>query len=104
MAHGGARPGAGRKPGTANRKTREIADRAAAEGVTPLEFMLGILRDETQAQDARYQAAKDAAPYMHARLSAVDATLDARLSQKKPVEMTEEELLAVAAGSGAGAS
>lgn len=74
MAHGGARPGAGRKPGSANTKTREIADAAAAEGVTPLEYMLGILRDENAEPDKRYQAAKDAAPYMHPRLSTVEAT------------------------------
>ena len=38
-AHGGARSGAGRKRGGANQKTREIADRAATLGVTPLEVM-----------------------------------------------------------------
>lgn len=40
MGHGGRRPGAGRKPGTANKRTREIADRAAATGMTPLQVML----------------------------------------------------------------
>jgi hypothetical protein len=34
---GGKRPGSGRKKGSATKKTREIADRAAAEGITPLE-------------------------------------------------------------------
>jgi hypothetical protein len=29
----------------ANKKTREIADRAASEGVTPLEILLAIARD-----------------------------------------------------------
>lgn len=37
--------------------------------------MLGILRDEGQPQEARYMAAKDAAPYVHPRLSTVDANL-----------------------------
>lgn len=40
MARGGAREGAGRPEGTANKRTREIADKAAAEGLTPLEVML----------------------------------------------------------------
>jgi hypothetical protein len=31
---GGSRKGAGRKTGSATKKTREIADKAAAEGVT----------------------------------------------------------------------
>lgn len=72
---GGARAGAGRKKGAATKRTREIADQAIAEGLTPLEYMLGILRDEGQPQEARYMAAKDAAPYVHPRLSTVDANL-----------------------------
>jgi hypothetical protein len=43
---GGKRPGAGRKPGSANRRTREIADAASFSGVTPLEWMLSVVRDE----------------------------------------------------------
>jgi hypothetical protein len=43
---GGKRPGAGRKPGSANRKTREIADAAAEAGITPLEWMLSVIRDK----------------------------------------------------------
>jgi hypothetical protein len=44
MAHGGKRSGSGRKPGTASVKTREIADRALIEGVTPLEVLLDNMR------------------------------------------------------------
>jgi hypothetical protein len=83
-SHGGARKGAGRKPGSANKKTREIADKAIAEGLTPLEFMLQIMRDEPpETEDARlqlaqqamrFEAAKAAAPYVHPRLGAVEHT------------------------------
>jgi hypothetical protein len=73
MALGGARPGAGRKKGSATAKTREIADRAAAEGVTPLEFMLQVMRDVTAERSERLDMAKSAAPYIHPRLSAVEA-------------------------------
>jgi hypothetical protein len=45
MAHGGARPGSGRKLGAATAKTREIANGAAEAGETPLEFMLRVMRD-----------------------------------------------------------
>ena len=106
--HGGARKGAGRKPGSANTKTREIANRAAEEGITPLEVMLDNMRfayseagdllaklltegaEPTEAFDQlkellKYrgmaqEAAKDAAPYMHPRLASVeiDATLTTR--------------------------
>jgi hypothetical protein len=73
MAHGGARPGAGRKKGTANRKSREIANRAFADGVTPLEVMLAVMRKHYAAEDLdkAVAVAKDAAPYMHPRLNPI---------------------------------
>ena len=80
---GGARRGAGRKPGGANRKTREIADRAAVDGVIPLEYLLKVLRQpapegadaltQLELDKLRLDAAKSAAPYMHPRPSAIDA-------------------------------
>lgn len=70
-AHGGKRNGSGRKAGSATQKTREIANRAAAEGITPLEVMLHAMRKhyEAGALDAAASIAKDAAPYMHPRLN-----------------------------------
>jgi hypothetical protein len=85
MTHGGRRENAGRKPGTANTRTREIADRASAKGTTPLEYLLELLR-KPYPEDAdgavlatydamRLEAAKAAAPYMHPRLANVDSTI-----------------------------
>lgn len=81
---GGARKGAGRKPGQATTKTREVADKAAAEGITPLEYMLQVMRNEPpaglegpqllSAHLMRFEAAKAAAPYIHPKLSAVEHT------------------------------
>lgn len=72
MARGGARPGAGRKPGAATKRTREIAERAIAERKTPLEVMLDIMHD---AEDTatKLEAAKAAAPYVHPKLSSIEA-------------------------------
>lgn len=83
MPRGGKREGAGRKEGSANTKTRAIADKAASEGITPLEFMLEIMRKEELSPDAdpaqilahqamRFEAAKAAAPYIHPKLSSVE--------------------------------
>ena len=74
---GGRRPGAGRKPGSATRKTREIAERAAAEGITPLEVMLADMRSKYAAGDldAAADRACDCAPYMHPRLSSISAVI-----------------------------
>lgn len=78
---GGKRAGAGRKPGSATKRTREIADRAASEGITPLEYMLQVMRAPSAHADPRvqvareamrFEAAKAAAPYMHPRLAATE--------------------------------
>lgn len=84
MARGGVRPGSGRKPGGQNRKTRERADLLAAEGITPLEYMMQIMRTEpsemlspaerASATSLRFEAARSAAPYMHPRLAAIEHT------------------------------
>lgn len=75
MPRGGKREGAGRKPGSANIKTREIADRALSEGVTPLEVILEVMRKAHAAGDfdKAVACAAQAAPYVHPRLSAIDA-------------------------------
>jgi len=81
--HGGRRAGSGRKPGSATKRTREIADKAAAEGITPLEYMLQIMRAPSDHEDPRVQAAREAmrfeaakaaAPYIHPRLAATEHT------------------------------
>lgn len=81
---GGYRKGAGRKPGSANKKTRAIADKAAETGQTPLEVMIDAMRAfVSEAASATGEVrlkllaaassiAKDAAPYMHPRLQAIE--------------------------------
>lgn len=75
---GGARANAGRKKGSLTAKTQEIVAKAAAEGITPLEYMLSLLRDEAQSPEIRFDAAKSAAPYIHPRLSSVEAKVQAQ--------------------------
>lgn len=72
MSRGGKRDGAGRKAGTANVKTRELADAAAKEGLMPLEYMLSVLRDDHADVKDRMWAAEKAAPYVHAKLASVE--------------------------------
>ena len=72
MARGGKREGAGRPSGAVTRRTREAAEAASESGLTPLEYMLSILRDETQDQERRMWAAEKAAPYVHAKLASVE--------------------------------
>jgi hypothetical protein len=76
MAHGGPRNGAGRKPGTATKLNEAARKQAAEGGLMPLDYMLSLLRDEELDRDARMDAAKAAAPYVHARLAAVEHSTD----------------------------
>lgn len=75
MARGGKRPGSGRKPGSVSQQSatrKEMQAKALANGISPLDYMLSILRDDKQEQSARFAAAKEAAPYVHNRLAAVE--------------------------------
>ena len=71
----GAKTG-GRKKGSKNIATQAKADAIAASGLTPLDYLLGQLRDENNAKDVRMQAAKDAAPYVHPKLASFTGQLD----------------------------
>lgn len=74
----------GRKKGSRNKATAGKEAAIAKSGLTPLEFMLNLMRMEVD-EDAdiqqriavnamRFEAAKAAAPYVHPRLNAVEHT------------------------------
>lgn len=65
MPRGGAREGAGRKPGIANEVTTEAKKRALETGETPLDYMLRLMRDTEQPDDRRDKMAIAAASYVH---------------------------------------
>ena len=96
---GGKRANSGRKKGATTKKTREIADKLAeSDEITPLEYMLGVLRETPAKLKAKYEAgeidteeyivelqamqkrkdnaAEKAAPYIHPRLSSIEAKVD----------------------------
>ena len=68
--------------GASTLKTREIADQAASEGITPLEFMLQVMRDDNAERSERLDMAKAAAPYIHPRLSTVEAKVEAAVTNR----------------------
>lgn len=96
MSRGGKRPGAGRTPGRLNKRTvarLQLTATAAEQGITPLDVMIKCMRfhnaiadlelekgvgaDQSkisQALQAAREAAKEAAPYLHPRLAAVQHT------------------------------
>ncbi len=96
--HGGRRLGAGRKPGSPTNRRREVIDKAADAGITPLELQLATMRELWRRAHAHgdmdvglatqaCQIAKDCAPYVHPRLAAVEAKVDTQVE----VKITQEE-------------
>jgi len=93
---GGKRPGAGRKTGSLTKRTRQIAEAVATEGITPLEVMMKVMHqlyeeasnvqaeelgDKALANETRIKllnmaatVGRHAAPYVHPRLSAIEHT------------------------------
>jgi len=88
----------GRQKGVANKRTREIADAAIAQGLTPLEYMLAVLRDETVEPERRDEMAKAAAPYLHPRLAAIEAKLSVAVDHETALDQLEASPLGAATG------
>lgn len=103
MAHGGKRPGAGRKKGTPNKATQARQAKVASTGIEPLDVMIENMRafhaaageeqDVKEAHKLRLAAqecAKDAAPYVHPKLSAIEHSGP----KGGPIPITRIELVA----------
>lgn len=78
MARGGYRPGAGRprkEAGTVPAATEKTVTRPRKSlgGLSPLEYMLGVMNDEDADAARRDRMAQAAAPYVHARAEAAAA-------------------------------
>ena len=76
----------GRPKGGHNRRTEEAMVLAQASGMTPLEHLLMDMRDETLGRADRRDAAKAAAPYVHARLSTIEANVKGNMTLVNRVE------------------
>jgi len=90
---GGKKGRSGRKAGGYNTRSREIAAKAAEGGLTPLEYMLQVMRDENECNERRDQMAFAAAPYIHPKLNAISAPSGG------PVELSLQVSFVGAAGS-----
>ena len=77
----------GRQKGTPNRATAAKADEIAASGMTPLDYLVSVYRDETATRPERLEAAAKAAPYVHPRLSAIEYTAPAE--PEEDVDLSE---------------
>lgn len=62
----------GRVKGSRNKITAKREAEVSASGLTPLEYMLCVLRDEQLDRATRLDAANKAAPYVHSKLAAIE--------------------------------
>lgn len=72
MTRGGNRAGAGQKPGAVNKTTAQQRKAVEESGLTPLDYLLSVMRDTDVPRDERVDAANKAAPYVHSKLATVD--------------------------------
>ena len=87
MARGGKRDGAGRKPGAINKSTQVTRQAVKESGITPLDYLLSVMRDLNSDQSERVDAANKAAPYVHAKLTSVDMkSSDGTMSPAGPAQ------------------
>jgi hypothetical protein len=73
----GSAPGerrGGRQKGTPNKVTAAKVAAIEASGLTPLDYLLLVMRDGEAERHTRLDAAKAAAPYVHAKLASIEMT------------------------------
>lgn len=81
----------GRKPGSLNKRKQEMLDEVAATGETPLQFMIRVMRDRKKPLEARLDAAKSAAPYVHSKMP-VALQVDGDINFIPPYTPNRDEL------------
>ncbi len=100
----------GRQKGSVNKKTLEQMEAVKEAGLTPLEYLLSVMRediptnmepaDKARLIDRKIDAAKAAAPYVHHKLTSVEMT--AEITSNNARDITEAELLNIATSGSTG--
>ena len=87
---GGVRAAAG---GRGDGATAQINNTNIATGVLPLDYMLRVMRDSAADSKRRDAMAMAAAPYLHPRLSAIDAKPNPDAAERSPRKLLLEFVL-----------
>lgn len=69
---------------------QEARERALEGGESPLEYMLRVMRDSEAPLDRRDDMARAAAPYVHAKLAAVEHSGGLTLSHEDALDELDE--------------
>ena len=87
----------GRPKGSKNKYSAAALRQAMnGDGQTPLEYLLGVMNDDTNNQKLRMDAAKAAAVYCHPRLSSIEVA--AKPWDGDPNSITNDQLASIIAG------
>ena len=73
----------GRQKGTPNKATTKQAEEIRKSGLTPLQYLMRIVRNPKKDEAVRIEAAKAAAPYVHPRLQAVEHSGDLTIKHEQ---------------------
>lgn len=90
MARGGKRPGAGRPKGSKDKRSSKIEKAARLHGgLTPLAYMLKIMRDPKKPADRRDEMAKASARFVHPALNAIEHSGAVKLTHEQQLAQLE---------------
>src|ERR1039457_1745455 len=90
----------GRPKGSRNRRTRAVLEVGKAGGEMPLDYMLSVMRGANADQKRRDAMAIAAAPYLHPKLSSVDAKLSGAQSHREGLAVEVSFVQALVVGDG----
>lgn len=83
-------PNSGRRKGTPNRATAARQQAVADSGMTPLDYLLSVMRDTSQDVTVRLNAARSAAPYVHPKLATVEVRAEVTSAENTGVSRVQE--------------
>ena len=82
----------GRPKGAPNRVNSEMRERILQSGISPLEYLIRLMRNSKATKERRDWAAAQAAPYPHARLAAMEVSGRVEVSHEDRVLALTEKL------------
>lgn len=88
--HGGKRAGSGRRKGAAEKRSRAIAEKVAADGnLTPLQYVIDVMRNPKTTRRRKDWAASTALPYVHPRLQSIAGDPDKPIVHEHRISMND---------------
>jgi len=80
----------GSRKGKPNRASAAREREMAASGMTAIEFLTSVMRDENREIEIRIDAAKGVAPYIHPKLAQTQITADVSVKHEIKQELLEK--------------